>query len=185
MDCNSNHSFEESITYQNLQKAFEGEAVASTKYAIYGEKAREQGYEQIANIFDETSYNEREHCTIWMKILKGGEIPDTLTNLQDAYGGESFEWKSMYLSYAQEARREGYTQIAELFEGVANIEHHHDARYRKLANNILTDQVFCKRNKVVWICLNCGNLIYDECAPECCPVCGYPKGFFQINCENY
>jgi len=177
--------FKMSKTFQNLQDAFQGEAKASTRYAIYGLKAREDGYEQIGNIFDETSRNEREHAEIWLKLLNNGEVPPTLENLQDSYEGETHEWTSMYKEYAAMARKEGYSEISSLFEGVASIERHHDARYRKLAQNIMSDKVFCKEREVVWICLNCGNLIWDFCAPEVCPVCGFPQGYYQLNCENY
>jgi len=178
-------NFEKSNTYKNLQAAFTGETSASGKYAIFGRKAKEEGYEQIGNIFEETSGNEREHAEIWLKLMEGGEVPTTLDNLKTAYGGENYEWTSMYVKYAEEAEREGFHQIACLFEGVANIERHHDARFRKLAQNIMNDQVFCKKVNTLWVCLNCGNLYYGECAPEVCPVCCYPQGYYQLNCENY
>lgn len=185
MDHMERDDFKSSKTYKNLQDAFTGETSASGKYAIFGFKAKEDGYEQIGNIFFETSANEREHAEIWYKILHGGEVPSTLENLKTAYAGEYHEWTQMYMDYAKEARREGYDEIARLFEGVASIEHHHDARYRKLADNIMKDEVFCKKSKMIWVCLNCGNLIYDYCAPEECPVCGYPQGYYELNCENY
>lgn len=185
MFYNNGDNFKESNTYKNLQAAFQGETSASGKYAIFGMKAKEEGYEQIGNIFLETSGNEREHAEIWYKILNGGEVPSTFDNLQTASGGEYHEWTQMYLDYAKEARREGYPEIASLMEGVASIEHHHDMRYRRLAQNIASGKVFCKDNEVVWVCLNCGNLFYGECAPEECPVCGYPQGYYQLNCENY
>jgi len=185
MDNKNEDDFKKSNTYNNLQKAFAGETSASGKYAIFGFKAKEDGYEQIGNIFFETSGNEREHAEIWYKILNGGEIPCTLDNLKNAYGGEYFEWTEMYMNYAKEAKKEGYYDIAKLFEGVANIERHHDARFRKLADNIIDNEVFCKKEKMVWVCLNCGNLVYDQCAPEVCPVCDYPQGYYQLNCENY
>jgi len=185
MRDNNGDNFRESNTYQNLQEAFKGEGTASTKYAIYGMKAKEDGYEQIGNIFEETSRNEREHCEIWLKLLHGGEVPSTLDNLKDSYGGEYYEWTTMYMDYAREAVQEGYPEIARLFEGVAAIERHHDARIRKLAQNIMNDKVFCKDNNVLWVCLNCGNIFYGECAPDPCPVCGYSQGYYQLNCENY
>ncbi len=177
--------FEQSDTYQNLKKAFQGETSASGKYAIYAQKAREDGYEQIGDIFDETSGNEREHAEIWLKQLNGGEVPSTLENLRNAIGGEYYEWTEMYREYAEKARQEGYFDIAELFLGVANIEYHHDQRYEKLAKNIEDGTVFCKPRETVWVCLNCGNLIADKCAPESCPVCGYPRGYYQEYCDNY
>lgn len=177
--------FEQSNTYKNLKSAFEGETKASGKYAIYARKAWEDGYQQIGNIFDETSGNEREHAEIWLKLLNGGELPSTLENLKEAIPGEHYEWKSMYPEYAEAARQEGYFEIADLFQGVADIENHHDGRFEKLARNIEAGMVFCKNRETVWICLNCGNLIWNECAPEVCPVCAYPQGYYQVNCENY
>lgn len=177
--------FKDSETFSNLQKAFDGEMKASTKYAIYSNKAREDGYEQIGDIFSETSKNEREHGEIWMKLLHCGEVPPTLDNLKDASGGEHYEWTTMYQGFARTARMEGYDEIADLFEGVAAIEHHHDYRFSELAKNIETEQVFCKRTEVLWVCLNCGNLFYGKCAPEECPVCGYPQAYYELNCENY
>jgi Rubrerythrin len=178
-------NFEQSQTYKNVKSAFDGETRASTKYRIYATKAREDGYEQIGNIFDETAGNEREHAEIWMKLLHGGEIPSTLENLEDASSGEHYEWETMYRNYADTARKEGFPHIAELFDGVANIEYNHDRRYDKLIENIERGTVFCKREEYVWICLNCGNLIFGKCAPEICPVCGYPQGYYQLFCENY
>jgi rubrerythrin len=185
MRNNNGDNFIESNTYRNLLAAFNGEATASTKYAIYGMKAKEDGFEQIGNIYEETSRNEREHAEIWFKLLHGGVIPTTLDNLKDSFGGENYEWTNMYMGYAEEAKKEGYSEIARLFEGVAAIERHHDARFRKLAQNIMYDKVFCKGTPVLWVCLNCGNLFYGECAPDPCPVCGYPQGYYQLNCENY
>ena len=178
-------SFEDSKTYQNLKKAFEGETKASGKYAIYARKAREDGYQQIGNIFEETSGNEREHAEIWLKLLNGGELPPTLENLKAASDGEHYEWTEMYPQFADTARQEGYLEIADLFEGVAKIENHHGSRFGKLARNIEHGMVFCKNREVVWVCLNCGNLIWGECAPEVCPVCAYPRGYYELNCDNF
>ena len=177
--------FDETQTHKNLMNAYNGESKASTKYRIYAAKAREEGYEQIGNIFDETSGNEKEHAEIWMKLLNGGEIPSTLDNLKESVSGEHYEWTKMYRAYADTARQEGYPQIADLFEGVTRIEHHHDKRYEKLIRDIETNTVFCKPEEHIWICLNCGNLIWGECAPGICPVCRYPQGYYQLCCENY
>jgi rubrerythrin len=177
--------FRESKTFNNLQHALEGELKASTKYSIYGSKAREDGFEQIGDIFDETSHNEKEHAEIWMKIMNNGEIPDTLDNLKDAYSGETYEWTKMYREYAQEAAVEGYQDIADLFEGVAGIERHHDFRFRELAKNIETGEVFCKKNEHLWICMNCGNIIRGKCAPEVCPVCGFPQAYYKLLDDNF
>lgn len=174
-----------SETYQNLKDAFAGETKASGKYALYGIIAREDGYEQIGNIFDETSGNEREHAEIWLKVLNGGELPNTLTNLKDGAEGEFYEWTTMYKEYAETARKEGFDDIANLFEGVGNIEKHHDRRYKMLIQNIENNEVFCKKNETLWVCLNCGNVISGNCAPANCPVCAYPQGFYELLCENY
>ena len=178
-------NFERSETYKNLKKAFQGETSASGKYAIYARKAWEDGYQQIGNIFEESSGNEREHAEIWLKAMNGAEVPSTLENLKDAVSGESYEWHTMYRDFAETARQEGFFDISDLFEGVRAIENHHDARFEKLIKNIEQGTVFCKNREVVWVCLNCGNLIWDTCAPEVCPVCGYPRGYYQVNCENY
>lgn len=177
--------FEHSRTYANLKKAFQGETSASGKYAIYARKAWEEGYQQIGNIFEATSGNEREHAEIWLKAMKGGEVPSTLDNLKDAVSGESYEWHEMYRDFAETARQEGYPGLADLFEGVRAIEHSHDERFSKLIRNIETDTVFCKPREVLWVCLNCGNLIWDTCAPEVCPVCCYPRGYYELFCANY
>lgn len=177
--------FKESKTYKNLQKAYEGELKASTRYHIYGEKARDDGFEQIGDIFMETSHNEKEHAEIWLKLLNGGKIPSTLENLKEAAKGENYEWTTMYKQFADTAREEGFNKIADLFEGVARIENNHDGRFETLAWNIESDRVFCRENEAVWICTNCGNLTWAECAPKVCPVCGYPQGYYELYCEAF
>ncbi len=112
-------------------------------------------------------------------------MPSTLENLREAASGENYEWKDMYREFAETARQEGFFDIAERFEGVRRIENSHGERFERLAGNIERGMVFCKAREVVWVCLNCGNLIWDQCAPEVCPVCGYPRGYYQVNCENY
>lgn len=174
-----------SQTWANLQTAFAGETRACTKYLIYALKAREDGYEQIGNIFDETSRNEQEHAEIWLKQLSGGEIPATLENLRDASAGEHYEWTQMYAGFAETARQEGFAELADLFERVGAIERQHQTRYDALAKNIETDQVFCKPYPTAWICLICGNVTYAECAPEICPVCGHTKAYAELKPENY
>lgn len=185
MSSQHKDSFKDSNTFRNIQSAFAGETSAGTKYRIFGEKAREEGYQQIADIFDDTSKNEQAHAEVWYKVMNGGEVPTTLDNLKNAYTGENKEWTSMYTGFAEEARREGYLEIARLFEEVAAVERHHDARYRKLAQNIANNEEFCKDSPTLWVCLNCGNLYYGVCAPNPCPLCGYPQGYYQLNCENY
>lgn len=179
------NDFFSSKTYKNLQEAFDAESRASMKYFIYGRKAREEGYQQIGNIYEETSMNEREHASVWLKLMMGNKLPTTLENLKDSYSSENYEWTNMYIEYAQEARREGYDEIAELFEGVASVERHHDSRFRKLASNLINESVFNKKNNVLWICVSCGNLHYDASAPETCPVCGCSREYYQLNSDNY
>ena len=177
--------FESSKTYQNIMNAIDGEMMASTRYQIYSDKAREDGYENIGDIFAETSGNEKEHAERLMKVAFAGDIPDTLTNLKDAGAGENHEWTKMYQEYAQIAKEEGYDQIAELFLDIAEVERHHDYRFQTLAENMEQNQIFCKDEKILWICLNCGYIYYGECAPEFCPLCGYPQSYFKPNCEDY
>lgn len=177
--------FKDSQTYQNLLKAYDGERMASTKYAIYGLKARDDGYQQIGNIFAESSSNEREHAEIWLEQLNGGALPSTLDNLKDAMAGENYEWTTMYEDFAETARQEGYEELAKLFDGVASVEYNHYNRFSTLAYNIENNQVFCKDKELVWICMNCGYLHWGTCAPEFCPVCEYPQAYYQLYCENY
>jgi len=186
------NNFTNSQTYKNLQAAFNGESIASTKYRIYADKARREGYQQIGNIFDEASWNERQHAEIWLKVMLQSQIPPTrntipptINNLQDAATGEHSERLNLYLNYAETARAEGYNDIANLFEGISIIERHHIFRFNQLAENISNNQVFCKPSSTVWICLICGNLVWNECAPEICPICGYPQAYYQLNCENF
>ncbi|NLW73944.1 MAG: rubrerythrin family protein [Clostridiales bacterium] len=174
-----------SRTEANLLAAFAGESQARNKYTYYASKARKEGYEQIAAFFEETANNEKEHAKIWFKLLHGGEIPDTMTNLKDGIAGENYEWTEMYAEFAKVAREEGFTQIAALFEGVAKIEKEHEERYRKLLLNIENGQVFSKSEEVVWICANCGHVVVGKNAPEKCPVCAHPQAYFKIKENNY
>lgn len=179
------NNFANSQTYKNLQDAFDLEAVESTKYRISAETARREGYQQIGNIFDLTARNEQEHAEIWMKFILEGVMPTTLENLQAAADAEKYEGTDLFLKYAETARSEGYTDIANMFEGIAIIERHQQYRFNQLAQNIQNNQVFCKTTSTVWVCLICGNLVWSECAPEICPICHYPQGYYQLNCENY
>lgn len=174
-----------SQTEKNLETAFAGESMATNKYAYYASQAKKDGYVQIAEIFTETSLNEKEHAKLWFKLLNEGEIPDTLTNLKDAAAGENYEWTDMYAGFAKTAKEEGFAKIAYLFEAVANIEKHHEARYLKLAKNIEDSSVFKKEEAVVWHCTNCGHNVTGVQAPQMCPVCDHPKAFFKIYSTNY
>ena len=167
-------------TEAKLQAAFAGESQARNKYNYYASKARKDGYEQIAELFEETANNEKEHAKIWFKLLHGGAVPDTLTNLADAAAGENYEWTDMYAGFAKEARAEGFEDIAKLFEMVADIEKHHEERYLKLLANINEGIVFSRDGDMIWQCGNCGHLVIGKSAPEVCPVCDHPKAYFRI-----
>lgn len=176
--------FKDSQTWANLMSAYSGESQACVKYQYYASKARADGFQQMANIFDETSRNEREHAKIWFKLLHDG-MPETLSNLQDAAAGENFEWTQMYAEYAAKAREEGFERIAALFDMVGKIEAMHEARYRKLIGNIEDNKVFKSETSKKWICLNCGHVHEGTEPPEVCPVCAHPQAFFEIWDQNY
>ena len=169
-----------SKTEKNLWEAFAGESQARNKYSYYASKAKKDGFEQIASIFEETANNEKEHAKMWFKILKGGAVPATYDNLLDAADGENSEWTDMYKRMAKEAREEGFDDIAEKFEGVAKIEEEHEKRYRMLAKNLNEGKVFVADDVVVWKCRNCGHIHIGKNAPEVCPVCDHPQAYFEI-----
>ena len=173
-----------SKTEENLLAAFAGESEARNKYTYYASKARKEGYVQIANIFEETAANEKEHAKMWFKLLKGG-IGTTAENLADAAAGENYEWTDMYATFAKEAREEGFDEIATLFEGVAAIEKEHEERYMKLLENVEKGLVFSKDGDTIWQCSNCGHICIGKQAPEVCPVCAHPQSYFQVKAENY
>ena len=172
-------------TEKNLLAAFAGESQARTKYTYYASKAKKDGYEQIADLFLETANNEKEHAKIWFKLLKGGDIPDTATNLKDAAAGENYEWTDMYKEFAATAKEEGFDHIAYLFEEVGKIEKEHEERYLKLLDNVENGLVFSKDEDMIWKCANCGHIVIGKKAPEVCPVCAHPKAFFEIKANNY
>ncbi len=171
-------------TEANLQAAFAGESQARNKYTYYASKAKKDGYEQIAALFLETAENEKEHAKLWFKLLHDG-IPATAENLKDAAAGENYEWTEMYATMANEAREEGFIQIAEMMEGVAKIEKRHEERYLALLKNVEEGTVFKKERKVMWQCANCGHVHEGLEALSVCPVCDHPRAFFQILAENY
>ena len=171
-------------TEKNLQEAFAGESQARNKYTYWASKAKKDGYVQIAAIFEETAANEKEHAKMWFKLLEGGAIKSTEENLEAAANGENFEWTDMYARMAQEAREEGFDEIADKFEMVAAIEKEHEERYRKLLDNVKKERVFSKDN-VIWQCSNCGHIVIGKQAPEICPVCAHPQAYFQVKAENY
>jgi rubrerythrin len=175
-----------SQTEKNLQTALAGESMARNKYNWFASKARKDGFEQIAAIFDETAGNEKEHAKIWFKLLqKNGDIGTTAENLAAAADGENYEWTDMYATFAKVAREEGFDQIAYKFETVAKIEKTHEERYRKLLDNVTKEKVFSKDGDVIWQCANCGHICVGKKAPEVCPVCSHPQSFFQVKAENY
>ena len=172
-------------TEANLQAAFAGESMARNKYTYYASKAKKDGYVQIGKLFEETANNEKEHAKIWFKLLHGGEMPDTAANLLDAAEGENYEWTDMYAGFAVEAREEGFTEIAILFEKVAAIEKMHEERYRKLLANVEGGLVFSRDEDMMWECSNCGHVVVGKKAPEICPVCKHAKSYFMIHPTNY
>ncbi len=174
-----------SKTEQNLMAAFAGESQARNKYTYYASKAKKDGYEQIAAIFEETANNEKEHAKLWFKELHDGDVPDTLTNLEDAATGENYEWTEMYKEFAATAKEEGFDRIAYLFEEVGKIEKEHEERYLTLLKNIKDDKVFHKDGDKMWICRNCGHVFVGKDAPSVCPVCKHPQSYMEIKAENY
>jgi rubrerythrin len=172
-----------SQTERNLITAFSGESQARNKYTFYASQAKKEGYEQIAAIFLETSENEKEHAKIWLKFLDG--IKDTAENLKSAAGGEHYEWTEMYKGFAEDAKKEGFDELAALFALVADIEKTHEERYLKLLANLGEGKVFLKDGTVIWRCRNCGHIHVGSSAPEVCPVCKHPKAYFEVCSENY
>ena len=172
-----------SKTEKNLWEAFAGESQARNKYDYFASKAKKEGYEQIAAIFQETALNEKEHAKLWFKALDG--IKDTPTNLLAAAAGEHEEWTDMHKRMSEEAKEEGFEELAFLFAKVAEVEAHHEERYRKLAKNIETGEVWVRVGENKWQCRNCGAIVEGEAAPEKCPVCAHPKAYFQLQADNF
>lgn len=172
-----------SKTEANLKAAFSGESEARNKYTYYASVAKKEGYEQIAALFLETAENEKEHAKVHFKYLNG--IGDTKANLADAAAGENYEWTDMYDRFAKEADQEGFTEIANRFRLIGEVEKHHEERYRKLLQNLEDGTVFKKGSIVIWKCRNCGHIHVGIEAPELCPTCAHPKSYFEISAENY
>ncbi len=172
-------------TEQNLLTAFAGESQARNKYTYYSSQAKKEGFVQISKIFEETANNEKEHAKLWFKALNNGKLPETAKNLEDAAGGENYEWTDMYAQFAKEAKEEGFEDLAKQFEMVGQIEKAHEERYKKLLQNLKTNEVFIKKDVVIWECANCGHIHVGEKAPEVCPVCNHPQAYFFIKAENY
>ena len=174
-----------SKTEDNLKQAYLIECSARTKYEFFAAQAKKDGYQQMAQLFDETARNEKEHAEMWYKQLNGGSMPQTLPALQEAARDENYEWTDMYDGYAKAAREEGFDQLAELFEQVGQIERQHESRYQRLISNIENSQVFSRTQEERWQCIACGHTVFGADAPDTCPVCGYAQGYFQIKAENY
>ena len=170
-------------TEKNLEAAFAGESQARNKYTYFASVAKNEGFEQIAALFQKTADNEKEHAKMWFKELNG--IGDTAANLAAAADGENYEWTDMYDGFAKTAEEEGFPELAAKFRMVAAIEKHHEERYRALLRNVEMAEVFAKSEVKVWECRNCGHIVVGTAAPEVCPVCAHPQSFFEINCENY
>ena len=168
-----------SRTEQNLMTAFAGESQARNKYTYYASEAKKAGYTVIADIFEETANNEKEHAKLWFKLLHGDKVPATATNLLDAADGENYEWTDMYANFAKTAKEEGFDRIAYLFEAVGKIEKEHEERYRAILEKLNAETIFVSEEVQVWICTNCGHIHVGKKAPEMCPVCQHPKSYFQ------
>ncbi|MBO4937204.1 MAG: rubrerythrin family protein [Clostridia bacterium] len=171
--------FKDSQTYKNLMTAMAGESMARNKYNWYASRAKKDGYEEIAEVFNKTADNEKEHAKLWYKLLHDG-IGDTKTNLELAAAGENEEWTAMYKDFAEVARKEGYEDIAKTMEGVAAIEKTHEEEYRRLLELLVTGKTFTREGKVAWICRNCGHIHVGNEAPDLCPVCAHPKAYFEV-----
>ena len=170
-------------TEKNLQAAFAGESEARNKYTYFASVAKKEGFEQISGLFLKTADNEKEHAKMWFKELEG--IGDTDHNLVAAAEGENYEWTDMYAGFAQTAEEEGFPELAAKFRLVAEVEKHHEERYRALLHNVETQEVFKKSSVKVWECRNCGHIVVGTEAPVLCPVCAHPQSFFEIHAENY
>ena len=175
--------FKGSKTEKNLMAAFSGESEARNKYTYFASVAKKEGYEQLAEIFQKTADNEKEHAKMWFKLLGG--IGNTEANLKSAAEGENYEWTDMYKTFADEADAEGFHDIATKFRMVARIEKSHEERYLALLNNVQMQQVFAKGEQVMWECRNCGHLVVGPKAPQVCPVCNHPQSYFEVRKENY
>lgn len=170
-------------TEANLRSALAAEAQAYTKYEFFAAQAKQDGYEQIADIFYDTANNEKAHTSIWFRELGGAG--NTSANLQNAADGENYEWSNMYETFAKTAEEEGFYDLAQSFRNVARVERKHEERFRSLLNNVNTAQVFERGEMQMWECRNCGHIVIGNKAPDICPVCSHPVAFFQIRTENY
>jgi len=189
-------SIKGSKTEKNLLAAFAGESQARNRYTYFASAARKEGFEQVANIFTETAENEKEHAKVFFKHLEGGDVEitavypagairDTKTNLEEAAAGENMEWTTLYSDFAKTAKDEGFLEVSRSFEQIAKVERFHESRYRKLINNIASQEVFKKKSVVKWHCINCGYVVEGAEAPKECPACKHPQAFYEVLAENY
>ena len=182
-DITMSNKYAGTQTEKNLEAAFAGESMARNKYTYFASKAKKEGFEQIAAIFEETANNEKEHAKLWFKELEG--IGDTAQNLGAAADGENYEWTDMYEGFAKTAEQEGFPVLAARFRMVAAIEKTHEERYRALLKNVETAKVFEKSEVKVWECRNCGHIVVGTKAPQICPVCQHPQAYFEVHKENW
>ncbi len=176
--------FLQSRTYKNLGIAYEDEANACTRDLIFADIARQEGYIEIGYIFDITSRYNKEHARIWLRQLNQGTLPNTSEALLQARDDEFNLANDKYQEFARIAREEGFMDIAALFAGIANINYYSGTRFSRLNENVIKNEVFCKPAETLWICMQCGNIMYGECAPLVCPVCGFPQGYYRLFNEN-
>jgi len=172
--------FKDSQTYKNLNSAFLAELQAASKYRMYSDKAKEEKFLHISNVFGKNSKNELEHAKLWYKLMRGGKEGTTIDNLKSAAAKEKYEWMEMYKKFARTARREGYEQIARLFDGVGSVEFNHNNELNELVRDFEQNNMFCQNEEKIWVCNNCGSIYKGKCAPQKCPVCGYPQGYFEL-----
>lgn len=176
--------FQQSKTYQNIMNAYNLEAVVNTRYLLYADQARLENYIEIATVFEVTARNEKEHARIWLRHLNNSVLPNTEENLASCIAYENEVGNTVYREYARVAREEGYNDIAALFNGIANIELNHGLRFQTLHENLIRGELFCKPEETLWICMQCGNIMSGLCAPEVCPVCGFPQGYYRVYTDN-
>ncbi len=183
-------------TEKNLLAAFAGESQARNRYSFFASAARKEGLEQIANVFTETAENEKEHAKVFFQYLEGGDteitaaypagmVKDTKSNLEAAAAGEKMEWTAIYANFSKTAGDEGFPEVARSFEQIAKVEKFHESRYRKLASNIASGEVFKKKSAVKWHCINCGYVFEGTEAPKQCPACKHPQAFYEVLAENF
>jgi len=176
--------FQSSRTFQNLQTAYKEELMASTRYNIFSDIAKNEGFIEIGNIYDVTARNEKEHARVWLRRINQGTLPKTAEVLQESSQYEYMISSTMYQEFASIALEEGYNDIAALFNGIANIDYNHSDNFNILYENVLNNEVFCKPESTLWICLQCGNILFGDCAPAICPICGFPQGYYKLYDET-